>query len=60
MGEKAVIHTSNVSGPIPALDTSAPYTSRLSARSALYTDLCLLLDGTGGAVQSEDYRRLVI
>ena len=29
---------------IPALDLGAPYYSRLSARSALYTDLHVLLD----------------
>ena len=30
---------------LPGLDVGAPYSSKLSARSALYTDLQLLLDG---------------
>ncbi len=60
MGERTVIRASQETGLVPALDTGAPYTSRLSARSALYTDLCLLLDAAGGAMQSEDFRWMVI
>lgn len=45
---------------IPALHPSAPYTSRLSARSALYTDLQLLLDAKGAPLPSSAYRSLVI
>ena len=44
---------------IPALDPSAPYTSRLSARSALYTDLNILL-ATREAPLSSSFRSLVI
>ena len=44
---------------IPALDPSAPYTSRLSARSALYTDFQVLLHAQ--AAQSDtSFRTLVI
>ncbi len=45
---------------LPGLDSSAPYVSRLSARSALYTDLCLLLEAAKGRLRSEDFRQLVI
>ena len=44
----------------PALDPRAPYTSRLSARSALYTDLQILLDGRSQPLSLDEYRRLVI
>ncbi len=43
-----------------ALDPLARYSSRLSARSALYTDLQLLLDDRPEALSSECYRKLVI
>ena len=46
-------------GLIPAFDPSAPYTSRLSARSALYTDLHVLLDARETALSSS-FRSLVI
>jgi len=45
---------------MPALDPCAPYSSRLSARSALFTDLQLLLDGRPGPLTSEEYRNLVV
>ena len=45
---------------IPGLDTSAPYTSRLSARSALYTDLHVLLNTPCAPLSSSAYRSLVI
>lgn len=45
---------------VPALDPHAPYSSRLSARSALFTDLQLLLDRRSAALTSEAYRRLVV
>lgn len=45
---------------VPALDPAAPYSSRLSARSALYTDLRLLLDDRPEALRSQEYRKLVI
>lgn len=52
--------TGNGKGLIPALDPSAPYTSRLSARSALYTDLHVLLDTQCASSSSTEYRTLVI
>lgn len=45
---------------IPGLAPAEPYSSRLSARSALYTELRLLLDGREEALASADYRSLVI
>ena len=48
------------SGPVRALEPRAPYTSRLSARSALYTDLRVLLEATGEPPSSAGYRSLVV
>lgn len=45
---------------VPALDPTAKYLSRLSARSALYTDLRLLLEGLTKPLASAGYRRLVV
>jgi hypothetical protein len=45
---------------VPALDPRGPYSSRLSSRSALFTDLQLLLDGRSAAMTSEAYRKLVV
>jgi hypothetical protein len=45
---------------VPGLDPAAPYASRLSARSALFTDLHLLLDDEYAALSSADYRALVV
>ena len=45
---------------IPGLASAEPYSSRLSARSALYTELRLLLDGHEGALGSGNYRYLVV
>ena len=45
---------------LPGLASAERYSSRLSARSALYTELRLLLDGREAALASEDYRSLVI
>jgi hypothetical protein len=44
----------------PGLDPDAPYFSRLSARSALYTELRLLLEAQDSALRSTEYRRGVI
>jgi hypothetical protein len=49
-----------VGSPVPALDPHALYSSRLSARSALFTDLQLLLDSSPELLNSEEYRRLVV
>lgn len=46
--------------PIPGLNPDAPYSSRLSARSALYTELRLLLDNREQALGSDEYRALVV
>ncbi len=59
MREVARILTDESAGLIPALDPSAPYTSRLSARSALYTDLHVLLDARESPLSSS-FRSLVI
>ena len=45
---------------VPALDPIAHYYSRLSARSALYTDLRLLLGDRDEPLSRETYRRLII
>lgn len=45
---------------IPALDADAPYASRLSARSALYTELHQLLDGEDHALTLAEYRHRVV
>ena len=45
---------------IPALDPGASYVSRLSARSALYTELRLLLDDHGHPMKPEQYRALIV
>lgn len=45
---------------LPGLDPGAPYTSRLSARSALFTEFHLLLDRERTALSSVEYRALVI
>ena len=48
------------SGPVQALEASARYSSRLSARSALYADLHVLLATECEAPSSAAYRSLVI
>jgi len=45
---------------IPALDRKQPYFSRLSARSAIYTEFRLLLDGIDAPLNGIEYRRLVL
>lgn len=51
---------SRKTGTVPGLDPAAPYFSRLSARTALYTELHLLLDGAGPALSAAAYRALVV
>ena len=54
-------HKNEAKLPLPmGLDPAAPYYSRLSARSALYTDLCLLLNGAGGSLRALDFREIII
>ena len=45
---------------LPGLDPEAPYSSRLSARSALYTEFHLLLNAQAGSRSHTSYRALVI
>jgi hypothetical protein len=54
--------TADVAGGrlVPGLDAGAPYSSTLSARSALYTDLQLLLDDRAEPLTAEEYRNLVL
>lgn len=47
-------------GIVPALDPDAPYLSRLSARSALYTELRLLLDASQEPLASSGYYARVL
>jgi len=45
---------------VPGLDTTAPYVSRLSARSALFTEFHLLIEHEHSALSSPEYRALVV
>ena len=45
---------------VAALNPNAPYSSRLSARSALYTELRLLLEGCYEPLSRDSYRALVV
>jgi hypothetical protein len=49
-----------VGARVPGLAPSAPYSSRLSARSALYTDLSLLLDAADERLPEGGFREMVI
>ena len=51
---------SRKTGTVPGLDPAAPYSSRLSARTALYTELHLLLQGQSQVLPSSAYRALVV
>lgn len=44
---------------VPGLDPESPYVSRLSARSALYNDLALLLDAADAPLDVNAFRQLV-
>ena len=59
MNEVADIRTEENLGLIAALDPSAPFASRLSARSALYSDLHVLLDAKANSLSSS-FRSLVV
>jgi hypothetical protein len=57
------IHVGNVRSPrpcIPALDSDAPYLSRLSARSALYSEFQLLLSDHSEALPAKRYMSLIV
>lgn len=60
MSKQVYDQASNHSFPVPALNRKSKYFSRLSARSALYTDLSLLLEGLETAHSASDYRSLVL
>ncbi len=49
-----------VHSTVAGLDAGAPYTSRLSARSALYTEFHQLLDAEDRALTSAEYRQRVV
>ncbi len=57
---KCVLKTNCKKITIPALGKDVRYTSRLSARSALFTDLSLLLSHQTRALNSVEYRSLVV
>src|SRR5215207_4420333 len=44
---------------LPGLDPAAPYVARLSSRSALHSELRLLLEGLDRPLASRQYRSLV-
>ena len=50
----------NIEITIPALNGTGSYSSRLSSRSALYTDFTLLVNGQPEMLDSRRYRQLVI
>lgn len=52
--------TNGAHGTVAGLDSGAPYSSRLSARSALYTEFHQLLDAEDRALTSAEYRRRVV
>jgi len=58
--ERKTLRDRNVAPIVAALAPTAPYSSRLSARSALYTDLRLLLEGCAEALPRDAYRTLVV
>lgn len=60
MVQPAQIQNGRDMARVPGLDPAAPYASRLSARSALFTELHLLLDHERAALSSADYRALVV
>ena len=60
MVRTAQAEISRKTGKVPGLDPAAPYSSRLSARTALYTELHLLLDGGGPALPTSAYRAFVV
>ena len=60
MGACAGAEATPIKMRIPGLDPETPYFSRLSARSALYTELRLLLEAQDSASSSEAYRKCVI
>jgi hypothetical protein len=60
MSKGSIDESDRTKCPIPALDQGTKYYSRLSARSALYKDLCLLLDDLREPLQAKQYRELVL
>lgn len=51
---------SNGQNLVVSLNPKAPYFSRLSAQSALYTDFRILLDAASQPMKSNDFRELVV
>lgn len=61
----SLVKTEGAHAPAPrvavaGLDPAAPYSSRLSARSALFTEIHQLLDGEVRALGAAEYRRQVV
>ena len=56
----ATVNSNGGSPWIPGLASTGQYSSRLSARSALHTELHLLLDDRKRALTSDEYRSLVV
>jgi hypothetical protein len=60
MARTAELKTNGVHASVAGLDPSAPFTSRLSSRSALFTEFHQLIDGASEALPSAEYRKLVV
>jgi len=54
------VETKRVMTRAPGLDAAAPYVSRLSARSALFTEFHILIEHEHTALSSAEYRALVV
>jgi len=60
MNEKAIRNTGDQRLIIPGLKSESKYTARLSTRSALYSDMRLLLEGIRDPLPGNAFRRLVL
>ena len=56
----ARLNSAHAHALVPGLDLYAPYVSRLSARSALYTELHQLLEGDDRPLARDEYRARVV
>ena len=60
MNKKAIRNTGDQRLIIPGLKSESKYTARLSTRSALYSDMRLLLEGISVPLSGHAFRRLVL
>lgn len=60
MNQKAIRNAGDQRLKIPGIKSESKYTARLSTRSALYSDMRLLLEGISGPLPGHAFRRLVI